>query len=109
MLFQDVNRVNWRDIEDAAPAFVTLFSIPFTYSIINGITARYLVYIITGIFTGSLFLRFQEMLFFYKPDARDWKIWVALKPYIRQQHDQSHDIEMQPSEDAFSRKSARCR
>lgn len=73
VLFQDVNRVNWRDIEDAAPAFVVLFFIPFTYSIINGISLGYLVYIIIGFFTGSLFIRFKEILFFYIPSARQWK------------------------------------
>ncbi len=36
ILFQNVNRVDWKNIADAAPAFVVLFYIPFTYSIIQG-------------------------------------------------------------------------
>ena len=36
ILFQNVNRVDWRNVADAAPAFVVLFYIPFTYSIIQG-------------------------------------------------------------------------
>ena len=36
ILFQNVNRIDWRKVADAAPAFVVLFFIPFTYSIIQG-------------------------------------------------------------------------
>lgn len=36
ILFQNVNRIDWRKVADAAPAFVVLFYIPFTYSIIQG-------------------------------------------------------------------------
>lgn len=36
ILFQNVSRVDWRNIAYAAPAFVVLFYIPFTYSIIQG-------------------------------------------------------------------------
>lgn len=36
ILFQNVGRIDWRNISQAAPAFVVLFYIPFTYSIIQG-------------------------------------------------------------------------
>jgi AGZA family xanthine/uracil permease-like MFS transporter len=36
VLFQNVGRIDWRNVADAAPAFVVLFYIPFTYSIIEG-------------------------------------------------------------------------
>lgn len=36
ILIQNVGRIDWRDITSAAPAFVVLFYIPFTYSIIQG-------------------------------------------------------------------------
>ena len=61
ILFQDVNRINWKDMEDAATAFVVVFFIPFTYSIINGVVIGYVVYIIMCIFTGTLRKRFIEM------------------------------------------------
>lgn len=67
ILFQDVNRINWRDIEDAAPAFVVVFFIPFTYNIISGVAIGYIVYIIMGIFTGTLKKRFIEMADIYAP------------------------------------------
>jgi AGZA family xanthine/uracil permease-like MFS transporter len=36
ILFQNVSRIDWRNVTYAAPAFVVLFYIPFTYSIIQG-------------------------------------------------------------------------
>ena len=36
ILFQNVNRIDWRNVADAAPAFIVLFYIPFTYSVIQG-------------------------------------------------------------------------
>lgn len=36
ILFQNVSRIDWRNIVEAAPAFVVLFYIPFTYSVIQG-------------------------------------------------------------------------
>lgn len=36
VLFQNVGRIDWRNVAEAAPAFVVLFYIPFTYSVIQG-------------------------------------------------------------------------
>ncbi len=36
ILFQNVGRIDWRNLSVSAPAFVVLFYIPFTYSIIQG-------------------------------------------------------------------------
>jgi adenine/guanine/hypoxanthine permease len=36
ILFQNVSRIDWRNVTHAAPAYVVLFYIPFTYSIIQG-------------------------------------------------------------------------
>lgn len=52
ILFQNVNRIDWRNVADAAPAFVVLFYIPFTYSIIQ------------GMFLICLFFFFTHKLFF---------------------------------------------
>lgn len=73
LLFQDVNRIDWKDIEDSAPAFVTMFFIPMTYSIIYGITMGYIVYIIMGLFTGSAFKRGAEFLQYYFPSFTSLK------------------------------------
>jgi AGZA family xanthine/uracil permease-like MFS transporter len=36
VLFQNVLRLDWKNVASAAPAFIVLFYIPFTYSIIQG-------------------------------------------------------------------------
>jgi len=36
ILIQNVSRIDWRNITHAAPAFIVLFYIPFTYSVIQG-------------------------------------------------------------------------
>ncbi len=36
ILIQNVSRIDWKNITNAAPAFIVLFYIPFTYSIIQG-------------------------------------------------------------------------
>ena len=46
ILFQNVNRVDWRNVADAAPAFVVLFYIPFTYSIIQGTLTQSAIYLL---------------------------------------------------------------
>ena len=49
-----ISEVNWHDLVEALPAFLTLFMIPFTYSIANGtligIGAALLLYLTTGQF-----------------------------------------------------------
>jgi AGZA family xanthine/uracil permease-like MFS transporter len=36
ILLQNVNRIDWRNLSNSAPAFVVLFYIPFTYSVLQG-------------------------------------------------------------------------
>lgn len=36
ILFQNCSRIDWRNIAKSAPAFIVLFYIPFTYSVIQG-------------------------------------------------------------------------
>jgi AGZA family xanthine/uracil permease-like MFS transporter len=54
MLFQNVNRIDWSDIKDAAPAFCVLFFIPFMYSVVEGVLMGYYTYLLIGLFTGDL-------------------------------------------------------
>lgn len=46
------SEINWHDVVESIPAFLTLFMIPFTYSITNGILfglfAAFLLYLTTG-------------------------------------------------------------
>jgi AGZA family xanthine/uracil permease-like MFS transporter len=67
LLFQNVLRVDWKNVGDATPAFVVLFFIPFSFSVIQGVLVGYVVYIIVGIFTGSFFVNFAVMAHIYFP------------------------------------------
>lgn len=55
ILFQNCTRLDWRNIAKSAPAFVVLFYIPFTYSIIQGVVIGYVVYLSVSLFTGVLY------------------------------------------------------
>ena len=54
LLFQNVNRIDWSDIKDAAPAFCVLFFIPFMYSVVEGVLMGYYVYLLIGLCTGDI-------------------------------------------------------
>ena len=67
LLFQNVNRIDWGDIKDAAPAFCVLFFIPFMYSVVEGVTVGYYVYILINLCTGDLLYLLAEFLIVYVP------------------------------------------
>ncbi|KAI8956659.1 hypothetical protein F5Y11DRAFT_353423 [Daldinia sp. FL1419] len=46
MMMQAVTEINWRYIGDAVPAFVTIFAMPFTYSIADGLIGGICLYIL---------------------------------------------------------------
>lgn len=60
VLFQNVGRIDWRNVADAAPAFLVLFYIPFTYSIIQG---RYFPWATIAMVAHSLPLCTSQELF----------------------------------------------
>ncbi|OTB12897.1 hypothetical protein K445DRAFT_369192 [Daldinia sp. EC12] len=45
MMMQAVTEINWKYIGDAIPAFVTIFAMPFTYSIADGLIGGICLYI----------------------------------------------------------------
>jgi xanthine/uracil/vitamin C permease (AzgA family) len=65
ILFQNVQKLNWKLITDSTPAYVVLFFIPFTYSILQGVVIGYIVYLILGILTGQIFYSGLDLWFFY--------------------------------------------
>jgi hypothetical protein len=65
LLFQNVSRVDWKSIKDSAPAFVVLFFIPFTYSLIEGVLIGYGVYVLISLFTGDLYVNSLDLLKLY--------------------------------------------
>jgi AGZA family xanthine/uracil permease-like MFS transporter len=67
LLFQNTVRIDWTDVKSATPAFVVLFFIPFTYSVIEGVILGYCVYLPIGICTGELYANTVLMLHIYLP------------------------------------------
>lgn len=65
LLFQNVNRIDWSDVKDAAPAFCVLFFIPFMYSVVEGVLMGYYVYLLIGLLTGDLLHNTVDFLKYY--------------------------------------------
>jgi len=87
ILFQNVSRLDWKNTNDAAPAFIILFFIPFTYSIIQGVVIGYIVYLTINLFSGDLFDNSRELLKEYVPwfDGVFERVLLTL-PVISKQH-----------------------
>ena len=54
LLFQNVSRIDWKQVNASVPAFIVLFFIPFTYSIPCGIGFGYVLFITINLLTGNL-------------------------------------------------------
>ena len=53
LMMQQVGDIDWRDIEVALPAFLTIVLMPFTYSITVGIGAGFLAYVLIKLVKGK--------------------------------------------------------
>lgn len=53
MMLRDIVEINWRDPTDAVPSAITAISMPFTYSIAEGIGFGFISYVIIKCFTGK--------------------------------------------------------
>lgn len=73
--------MDWKVTAVASPAYIVLFFIPFSYSVIQGVLIGYVVYLTVGIFTGVLFDNFLFMLRIYWPslvpifESIEWVKW----------------------------------
>ncbi|MEM8640564.1 MAG: NCS2 family permease [Cyanobacteria bacterium P01_G01_bin.54] len=52
MMMANVQRIRWEDLTEAIPAFVTIFFIPFGFSIAEGLAAGLILYPFTKVVTG---------------------------------------------------------
>lgn len=52
LMMGQVREINWNEIADAIPAFLTIIFMPFAYSITAGIGAGFIVYCVTKLVTG---------------------------------------------------------
>ncbi len=53
LMLTQVGEIDWSNIEDGVPAFVTMVLMPFTYSITNGIGAGFVLYAAIKLFRGK--------------------------------------------------------
>lgn len=53
LMMTQVAEIDWTDMENAIPAFVTLALMPFTYSITNGIGAGFILYTFIKVLLGK--------------------------------------------------------
>lgn len=53
LMMQQITRIDWKDVEIAIPAFMTLVMMPFSYSITNGIGAGFVTYVLIKVLRGK--------------------------------------------------------
>ena len=53
LMIQGITHIDWDDITEAVPAFLTIVFMPFTYSIADGIAMGFISYVLVKLFTGK--------------------------------------------------------
>jgi AGZA family xanthine/uracil permease-like MFS transporter len=53
LMIQGITHIEWDDITEAVPAFLTLVFMPFAYSIADGIAMGFISYALIKLFTGK--------------------------------------------------------
>lgn len=53
-MFKNIKQIEFGDLVEGAPAFLTIILMPLTYSISNGLTFGFLSYLIIAIFSGQV-------------------------------------------------------
>ncbi len=53
LMMNNVSKINWHDMEQAAPAFLAIAAMPFTYSIANGIGLSVITYCVVKLARGK--------------------------------------------------------
>lgn len=52
-MFRNIRQINFSDMKEAVPAFLTMILMPLTFSIATGLTVGFLSYILIGVFSGN--------------------------------------------------------
>ena len=68
VLFQNVGGINWKNVTDSSTAFVVLFFIPFTSSVIQGVLIGYINYVVVGTATLHNHEKLYSLLNYYLPE-----------------------------------------
>lgn len=53
-MFRNIKEINFSDMKEAVPAFLTMILMPLTFSISTGLTVGFLSYLLIGVFSGSM-------------------------------------------------------
>jgi len=53
LMIQGITNIEWDDITEAVPAFLTIVFMPFAYSIADGIAMGFISYALVKLFTGK--------------------------------------------------------
>ncbi|WP_269913511.1 NCS2 family permease [Acinetobacter sp. HY1485] len=53
LMIQGITKIEWNDITEAVPAFLTIVFMPFAYSIADGIAMGFISYALIKLFTGK--------------------------------------------------------
>lgn len=77
ILFANTSKIDWADYKLAYPAYIVLFLIPFTYSILLGAIVGWLAYMCINLFTGDLLKHTKWFLEYYTPrkPMREYLTW----------------------------------
>ncbi|HIT76849.1 MAG TPA: NCS2 family permease [Candidatus Avipropionibacterium avicola] len=54
LMMGQITKIDWDDIEDALPAFLTIALMPFTYSITTGMGAGFIVWVLLKVLRGKV-------------------------------------------------------
>lgn len=54
LMMEPILKINFSELTEAIPAFITMIAMPFTYSIANGLIFGILSYVIMKLFTGKM-------------------------------------------------------
>ncbi|NLS08555.1 NCS2 family permease [Nesterenkonia sp. MY13] len=54
LMMQQITRIDWKDMEIAIPAFMTVVMMPFSYSITNGIGAGFITFVLIKVLRGKV-------------------------------------------------------
>ncbi len=53
LMMEPILKINFKDVAEALPAFITIIAMPFTYSVANGLILGILSYVLLKILTGK--------------------------------------------------------
>ncbi|WP_420112113.1 NCS2 family permease [Pseudactinotalea sp.] len=53
LMMEGVKDIDWKDVGESVPAFLTIVAMPFTYSIANGVSFGIIAYALIRVFTGK--------------------------------------------------------